>query len=50
MSAERIKQLHEYASECYLSGDYEGALQAWRDVLGLDPSDEQALGGLRLAE
>lgn len=49
MSAERIKQLHEYASECYLSGDYEGALQAWRDVLGLDPSDEQALGGLRLA-
>jgi len=49
MSTERIKQLHEHASELYLSGDYQGALQAWRDVLGLDPTDEQALGGLRLA-
>ncbi len=49
MSTERIKQLHEHASERYLSGDYEGALEAWRDVLGLDPADEQALGGLRLA-
>jgi tetratricopeptide (TPR) repeat protein len=49
MSTERIKQLHEQASERYLSGDYEGALEAWRNVLGLDPADEQALGGLRLA-
>lgn len=49
MSTERIKQLHEHASERYLSGDYSGALQAWRDVLGLDPADEQALGGLSLA-
>ena len=49
MSTERIKQLHEHASERYLSGDYQGALEAWRDVLGLDPADEQALGGLRLA-
>ena len=49
MSTERIKQLHEHASERYLRGDYQGALEAWRDVLGLDPADEQALGGLRLA-
>ena len=49
MSTERIKQLHEHASERYFSGDYQGALEAWRDVLGLDPADEQALGGLRLA-
>jgi len=47
---DRIKQLHEQASEHYLNGDYVGALQAWRDVLGLDPSNEQALGGMRLAE
>jgi tetratricopeptide (TPR) repeat protein len=49
MSTEQIKQLHEQASERYLSGDYQGAVQAWRDVLGLDPENEQALGGMRLA-
>lgn len=49
MSTERIKQLHEQASEFYLCGDYKGALQAWRDVLGLDPADEQAMGGIKLA-
>ena len=47
---DRIKQLHEQASEHYLNGDYHGALQAWRDVLDLDPSNEEALGGMRLAE
>ena len=49
MSTERIKQLHEQASERYLNGDYHGALQAWRDVLELDPADEQALDGSSLA-
>lgn len=49
MSTEQIKQLHEQASERYLSGDYQGAVEAWRDVLGLDPDNEQALGGMRLA-
>jgi len=49
MSAERIRQLHEQATERYLNEDYPGALQAWRDILGLDPTDEQALGGVRLA-
>jgi len=49
MSTDRIQQLHEQASECYLSGDYKGAVQAWRDVLGLDPANDQALGGVRLA-
>jgi tetratricopeptide (TPR) repeat protein len=49
MSTERIKQLHEQASERYLGGDYQGALQAWRDVLRLDPADEQALDGTNLA-
>jgi hypothetical protein len=49
MSTERIKQLHEQASERYLNGDYRGALAAWRDVLGLDPGNEQALDGSNLA-
>jgi tetratricopeptide (TPR) repeat protein len=49
MSTERIKQLHEQASERYLNGDYQGALAAWRDVLGLDPENEQALDGSNLA-
>jgi len=49
MSTERIKQLHEQASERYLNGDYQGALAAWRDVLGLDPADEQARDGSNLA-
>ncbi|HZN56130.1 MAG TPA: tetratricopeptide repeat protein [Candidatus Polarisedimenticolaceae bacterium] len=49
MSTDRIAQLHEQASEHYLNGDYDGALQAWRDILRLEPSHEQALEGLRMA-
>jgi len=49
MSADRIAQLHEQASEHYLNANYEGALQAWRDVLALDPENEQAMDGVRMA-
>lgn len=49
MSTERINQLHERASECYLNGDYQGAVEAWREVLTIDPHNEQAQGGVRLA-
>lgn len=49
MSTERIQQFHEQASECYLNGDYSGALEAWRQVLGLNSEDEQALDGIRMA-
>jgi tetratricopeptide (TPR) repeat protein len=49
MSSDRIAELHEQASEHYLNGDYGGALQAWRDVLALDPKNEQALDGVRMA-
>jgi tetratricopeptide (TPR) repeat protein len=49
MSADRIAQLHEQASEQYLNGNYDGALQAWRDVLALDPGNEQAMDGVRMA-
>jgi tetratricopeptide (TPR) repeat protein len=49
MSSDRIARLHEQASENYLNGDYAGALQAWRDVLALDPANEAALDGVRMA-
>ena len=49
MNSDRIAQLHEQASERYLNGDYEGALQAWRDVLTMDPANEQAMDGVRMA-
>jgi tetratricopeptide (TPR) repeat protein len=49
MSSDRIAELHEQASEHYLNGDFGGALQAWRDVLTLDPKNEQALDGVRMA-
>jgi tetratricopeptide (TPR) repeat protein len=49
MNTDRIAQLHEQASERYLNGDYAGALQAWRDVLTMDPSNEQAMDGVRMA-
>jgi len=47
---EKIKQLQEQASELYLNGDYGGAIRAWRGVLELDASDEQALAGVHMAE
>ena len=49
MSTDQINRLHEQASERYLNGDYQGALDAWRDVLGLDAANEQALEGVHLA-
>jgi tetratricopeptide (TPR) repeat protein len=49
MSTEQINRLHEQASERYLNGDYKGAIEAWRDVLGLDATNEQALEGVQLA-
>ena len=49
MSNDRIAELHEQASEHYLNGDYGGALQAWRDVLQLDPANEQARDGVKMA-
>jgi tetratricopeptide (TPR) repeat protein len=49
MSTEQINRLHEQASERYLNGDYQGAIEAWRDILGLDAANEQALEGVQLA-
>ena len=49
MNTEAIIRLHEQASDRYLNGDYRGAIEAWRGVLGLDAANEQALGGVRMA-
>lgn len=49
MNADRIRELHEQASEKYLNGDYQGAIDAWREVAHLDPQDEQAENGIRMA-
>jgi tetratricopeptide (TPR) repeat protein len=49
MSADRISQLHEQASEHYLNGDYTAALASWREVLALDPGNEAAREGARMA-
>src|SRR6185503_1949135 len=49
MSTDRISRLHEQASEHYLNGDYPAALASWREVLALDPRNEAALEGARMA-
>ena len=49
MSTDRISRLHEQASEYYLNGDYPAALASWREVLALDPRNEAALEGARMA-
>jgi tetratricopeptide (TPR) repeat protein len=49
MSRQQIEDLHGQASEHYLKGEFREALRAWRDVLALDPGDEQALEGVRLS-
>ncbi len=49
MDRQDTLQLHERASESYLRGDYREALAAWQSVLRIDPGDEQALEGVRLA-
>jgi tetratricopeptide (TPR) repeat protein len=49
MDTHRIESLHQAASEHYLRGEFKEALQAWKAVLRIDPSHEQALEGIRLA-
>ena len=49
MSADQVSRLHEQASEHYLNGDYTAALASWREVLALDPGNEEAREGARMA-
>jgi tetratricopeptide (TPR) repeat protein len=49
MDRQQIAQLHEKASEHYLRGEFRDALEAWQSLLAIDPGDEQAMEGVRLA-
>ncbi len=50
MNRQDLDSLHEKASGLYLQGDHQGALDAWRALLELQPDDERALEGIRLCE
>ncbi len=49
MDRKDLEALHRKASEHYLRGEFSEALSAWKEVLRLDPADEQALEGVRLS-
>ena len=46
----QVEFLHQQASALYLQGEYDAALEAWRQLLNLDPHDERAREGARLCE
>ena len=46
----KVEFLHQQASALYLQGEYDAALEAWRQILNLDPHDERAREGARLCE
>jgi tetratricopeptide (TPR) repeat protein len=50
MSHELIEQLQQDAAAHYLQGEFELALESWRELLKLSPDDERALEGVRLCE
>ncbi len=49
MSAERITALLDEAAERYNQGQYEQAVQLWREVLELSPAEQKAREGIRMA-
>ena len=48
MEQQQIEDLHQQASEHYLNGRFDDALQAWRHLLELNPGDDRAAEGMRL--
>jgi tetratricopeptide (TPR) repeat protein len=49
MDQPRISSLLTEASDRYNAGDYQGALALWREVEQLDPANEKAQEGIRMA-
>lgn len=49
MTSDRILTLHQEASEHYLNGRYDEAVAAWKAVLAIDPSNDEALEGVRMS-
>jgi tetratricopeptide (TPR) repeat protein len=46
----QIDSLHQKASAHYLQGEFHQALEAWKELLALDPQDERAIEGVKLCE
>jgi tetratricopeptide (TPR) repeat protein len=46
----KIDSLHQQASAHYLQGEFQEALESWRQLLKLDPEDDRALEGVKLCE
>lgn len=50
MDRAAIERLHEEASGHYLRGEYRASIEAWKRVVEADPTDAQALEGMRMSE
>ncbi len=46
---EKLQQLLSKASSLYNGGEYKGAIEAWREALGVDSSSQKAREGIRMA-
>src|SRR5206468_1627763 len=46
---ERLQEFLAKASSLYNSGEYKGAIDAWKEALGVDPGSQKAQEGIRMA-
>jgi tetratricopeptide (TPR) repeat protein len=46
---EKLQELLTRASSLYNNGEYKGAIDAWREALGVDPASQKAREGIRMA-
>ncbi len=46
---ERLQELLAKASSLYNSGEYKGAIEAWKEALGVDAGSQKAQEGIRMA-
>ncbi len=46
---EKLQALLGKASSLYNNGEYKGAIEAWREALGVDPGSQKAREGIRMA-
>ena len=46
---ERLQELLAKASSLSNSGEYKGAIDAWKEALGVDPGSQKAQEGIRMA-
>jgi tetratricopeptide (TPR) repeat protein len=49
MPQSAVQQLLSKATAFYHAGDYQQAVQAWKEILDLDPSNQRAKEGIRMA-